>query len=136
MSHTIDNDELDLGHACVPIVTICMLSGIERLIVLTAQEYIAVRLYRFKVPRFVDDPKTEDTGQGEPPLVDMGAYEFQSGRCVADLDDDGQVGFDDLVRLLDAWGACAGDCRADLDGDGVVGFNDLTVLLAAWGPCE
>jgi hypothetical protein len=30
-------------------------------------------------PRFVDDPDTADIGQGEPPLVDMGAYEFQPG---------------------------------------------------------
>ncbi len=28
-------------------------------------------------PRFVDDPDTPDTGRGEPPIVDMGAYEFQ-----------------------------------------------------------
>ncbi len=29
-------------------------------------------------PRFVDDPDTTDTGYGDPPVVDMGAYEFQS----------------------------------------------------------
>jgi hypothetical protein len=28
-------------------------------------------------PRFVDDPNTPDTGNGEPPIVDMGAYEYQ-----------------------------------------------------------
>jgi hypothetical protein len=28
-------------------------------------------------PRFVDDPDTDDTGNGMPPIVDMGAYEFQ-----------------------------------------------------------
>ncbi|MCH8053115.1 MAG: right-handed parallel beta-helix repeat-containing protein [Planctomycetes bacterium] len=28
-------------------------------------------------PRFVDDPDTDDTGFGKPPIVDMGAYEFQ-----------------------------------------------------------
>ena len=27
-------------------------------------------------PRFVDDPNTADTGNGTPPVVDMGAYEF------------------------------------------------------------
>lgn len=30
--------------------------------------------------RFVDDPCVADTGNGDPPLVDMGAYEFQAGR--------------------------------------------------------
>ena len=29
-------------------------------------------------PRFVDDPNTLDTGNGMPPIVDMGAYEFQT----------------------------------------------------------
>jgi parallel beta-helix repeat protein len=28
-------------------------------------------------PRFVDDPATLDTGRGTPPIVDMGAFEFQ-----------------------------------------------------------
>ncbi|UCG58894.1 MAG: PASTA domain-containing protein, partial [Phycisphaerales bacterium] len=28
-------------------------------------------------PRFVDDPATPDTGPGTPPIVDIGAYEFQ-----------------------------------------------------------
>ncbi len=28
-------------------------------------------------PRFLDDPSTEDTGVGDPPIVDRGAYEFQ-----------------------------------------------------------
>ena len=28
-------------------------------------------------PRFVDDPSTPDTGNGAPPVVDMGAYEYQ-----------------------------------------------------------
>lgn len=28
-------------------------------------------------PRFVDDPNRSDTGNGTPPIVDMGAYEFQ-----------------------------------------------------------
>jgi tetratricopeptide (TPR) repeat protein len=28
-------------------------------------------------PRFVDDASTPDTGQGDPPIVDVGAYEYQ-----------------------------------------------------------
>ena len=32
-------------------------------------------------PRFVDDPDTPDTGKGDPPIVDMGTYEFQVGGC-------------------------------------------------------
>jgi hypothetical protein len=33
-------------------------------------------------PRFVDDADTPDTGNGEPPIVDIGAYEFQDGPAV------------------------------------------------------
>lgn len=50
---------------------------------------------------------------------------------LGDLDGDGLVGFDDLVRLLDAWGRT--HASADLDGDGDVGFGDLLVLLGGWG---
>ncbi|MFQ5491706.1 MAG: hypothetical protein ACE5GE_13390, partial [Phycisphaerae bacterium] len=33
-------------------------------------------------PRFIDDPITDpDTGNGTPPIVDMGAHEFQSTDC-------------------------------------------------------
>ena len=32
---------------------------------------------RSGAPRFVDDPDTPDTGNGTPPIVDMGAYEKQ-----------------------------------------------------------
>jgi hypothetical protein len=55
-------------------------------------------------------------------------------RCPEDLDEDGVVGFLDLLITLGSWGACA-DCPADLDGDGGVAFPDLLTLLAAWGPC-
>ena len=54
--------------------------------------------------------------------------------CVADLDEDGQVGFTDLSTLLGVWGCPA--C-IDLDGDGgPTGFGDLTTLLGAWGDCQ
>ena len=42
-------------------------------------------------PRFVDDPFTDDTGIDTPPIVDIGAYEFQegwpSGACIIFVDD-------------------------------------------------
>ena len=80
--------------------------------------------------RFINDPCTEDTGQGDPPVVDMGAYEFQPP-CPCDLDCDGNVGTADLLFLLGAWGTGAGD----VDGDGDTDTADLLALLAAWGEC-
>jgi hypothetical protein len=83
-------------------------------------------------PRFVDDPDTVDTGYGDPPLVDMGAYEFQA--CPWDLNGNGYVWIIDLLLLLCSWGPCDG-CPADFDGDGVVDVMDLLDLLCHWGPC-
>jgi len=82
-------------------------------------------------PRFVDDPDTEDTGYGEPPIVDMGAYEYQPPSCPADFDGDGDVDTADLLYLLGAWGTPDGD----VDGDGDTDTSDLLALLAAWGQC-
>ena len=79
--------------------------------------------------RFVDDPATDDTGSGTPPIVDMGAYEFQA--CPADFDHDDDVDTADLLHLLGAWGTPAGD--TDYDGD--TDTADLLILLGTWGNC-
>lgn len=82
--------------------------------------------------RFVDDPYSPDGGNGDPPIVDMGAYEFQ-GACPWDCGDgDGEVGIIDFLALLAQWGRTGTPC--DFDGTGV-GINSFLDLLAAWGPC-
>jgi len=85
--------------------------------------------------RFVDDPATPDTGNGEPPIVDMGAYEFQV--CAGDITGDGDTDQVDLAILLALWGQCESDPdydpAADLDGDGCINHPDLGILLADWG---
>ena len=86
------------------------------------------------LPRFVDDPGTEDTGSGKPPIVDMGAFELQGIDCPADLDGNGIVGVGDLLAVLSAWGPCQA-CPEDINGDGVVGVADLLAVLSAWGQC-
>ena len=85
-------------------------------------------------PRFVDDPDTIDSGNGGPPVVDMGAYEFQGGStCPWDCESapQGTVGINDFLDLLAQWGT-PGSC--DFDGAGV-GINDFLALLSNWGPC-
>ncbi len=95
-------------------------------------------------PRFIDDPLTSDTGAGECPVVDMGAYEYQDGStgccgdCPTDVDGSGNTGASDLAVLLGSWGPCApGDaCEClDSDGNGIIGAADLAQLLGTWGPC-
>ncbi len=84
-------------------------------------------------PRFVDDPDTIDSGNGDPPIVDMGAYEFQGTSCLWDCQSlpDGGVGISDFLALLSQWG---NPTPCDFDGGGV-GINDFLDLLANWGPC-
>ena len=82
--------------------------------------------------RFVNDPNTKDTGIGDPPIVDMGAYEFQGIDCPWDLNDSGSVDTSDLLALFAQWGT---DGPADFDGSGSVDTSDLLILFANWGSC-
>lgn len=55
--------------------------------------------------------------------------------CQGDLDNDADVGFDDLITLLTFWGPCQAECSGDLNNDGTIGFGDLVKLISSWGPC-
>ncbi len=61
---------------------------------------------------------------------------FQYGEdfclCLWNLNGDCQVGINDLLILLAAWGDDS--CYLVLE-DGTVGIDDLMALLANWGPC-
>ena len=58
-----------------------------------------------------------------------------SASCIWDIAGfDGEVGINDFLALLAAWGPNPGH-PADFDGDDVVGINDFLELLAHWGPC-
>lgn len=89
--------------------------------------------------RFVDDPATEDTGVGAPPIVDMGALEFQPevGGCPEDVDGNSTVNVGDLLAVISSWGPCGDpqNCPADITGDGAVNVQDLLAVISAWGPC-
>jgi hypothetical protein len=54
--------------------------------------------------------------------------------CPWDLGGDGNVGINDFLALLGAWGPNPGH-PADFDGDDVVGILDFLALLGSWGPC-
>ncbi len=86
-------------------------------------------------PRFIDDPATTDTGNGAPPIVDMGAYEFQLP-CPTDINGDGVTNVLDLIDLLLCFGLpdtppC--DSGQDINDDGTVNVLDLIDLLLAFG---
>lgn len=92
----------------------------------------------FGEDRFYDDPESEDTGKGAPP-IDMGAVEYQGAPpvppCDEDISGDGEVGFADIIAVLGSFGPCDG-CVEDIDGDGDVGFGDILRILGAFGPCQ
>lgn len=51
----------------------------------------------------------------------------------ADITADGIVNVDDLLALINAWGACQTPCPADVDGNGTVNVDDLLALINNWG---
>ena len=52
--------------------------------------------------------------------------------CPADLNGDGNVSVNDVLRIISNWG---GEGREDLDGNSVVNVTDLLSLFDSWGAC-
>jgi hypothetical protein len=91
-------------------------------------------------PRRANDAGVEpDSGNGTPPIVDMGAYEYACNECQLDANGDGNIGAQDLAQLLGCWGPNVpgnGICFCvDANGDGDIDAGDLAALLGAWGSC-
>ena len=54
--------------------------------------------------------------------------------CPSDVDQNGSVGFADVLSLLGDWGC--GTCPdSDVDNSGSVDFSDLLAVIANWGDC-
>ena len=73
-----------------------------------------------------------DSASQRPRLVIT--FDPPAKECPEDIDDSGDVGFSDLLAVLNAWGPCP-SCPEDIDGDETVGFSDLISILNSWGPC-
>ncbi len=64
--------------------------------------------------RFMDANDVNDTGNGAPPVVDMGAYEYGTGKCgdqlhpypPVDYNFDCEVDFKDMAYFLNYWLVC------------------------------
>lgn len=81
--------------------------------------------------RFVDDPDTADTGSGEAPIVDMGAYELQiAPPCRADMNGDMVLDFFDVQTFLNFY--AANDLSADFNNDGALDFFDVQTFLGEY----
>jgi hypothetical protein len=81
--------------------------------------------------RFADDQATPDSGAGDAPIVDMGAFELQgAGRCIADFNGDSMVDHFDYRDFVQAFED--GDVRSDIDGDGSIDFFDYMDFVDAF----
>ncbi|MFQ5422479.1 MAG: dockerin type I domain-containing protein [Phycisphaerae bacterium] len=85
--------------------------------------------------RFFDEPATPDSGNGGPPVVDMGTYEFGAGvPVIGDVDCDGIVNMSDAQALVDVLlGTDIHPCHvaaADMNGDGLMDGNDIQDLVS------
>ena len=78
-------------------------------------------------PRFVDTPEIPDTGNGMPPIVDMGAYEFANDPPVA-LDDSYTTN-EDTPLTVAAPGVLEND--SDPDGDPLTAVLDSSPFTGA-----
>lgn len=87
-------------------------------------------------PRRRDDPATPDTGAGAPPIVDMGAYEFQVPPCYANCD--GSISapilnVNDFICFLNRF--AAGDSYANCDASTIVptlNVNDFVCFMNSY----
>ena len=83
--------------------------------------------------RFFDDTGTPDSGLGNPPIVDMGAYEFMGTSTLDDEDDDGVPDSNDNCPgtipgvEVDRFG-CPPIIPGDLDRDGDVDQSDFGLM--------
>jgi hypothetical protein len=71
-------------------------------------------------PRFVDDPATADTGNGTPPIVDMGAFEFGTdcnGNGIPDACEAQDCNWNGVPDDCDISGAMSADCNGNGEPD-------------------
>ncbi len=98
--------------------------------------------------RRMDDPNASDTGRGDCPIVDMGAFEVQSEggcclrsprwQCDGDVDGDGQVNPVDSGLVQASFGSTDETdlCRYDVDCDGQINPVDSGIVQSLFGTCE
>lgn len=88
----------------------------------------------------IDQHATADSGNGTPPVVDMGVYEY--GSCLAvrgDLEgNDCDVDFADYAIFTPAWSTKPGDthwnpnCDISIPADKSIDWKDLAVMACNW----
>ena len=83
--------------------------------------------------RFVDDPKTADTGNGGAPLVDIGAFEFPIEILLGDVNLDGAANLLDVDPFIDRVSSSTFQPEADTNQDGSVNLLDVEPFIGILG---
>jgi hypothetical protein len=56
--------------------------------------------------------------------------------CFTDINDNGVTDVDDLLMVIDGWGACVNPpCHSDLDSNDQTNVDDLLHVINKWGNC-
>lgn len=83
-------------------------------------------------PRFIDDPVTTDSGVGAPPIVDMGAYEFQSDDCNHnDVPDAFDIAAGTSIDCIANSNGIPDECEPDCNANGVADGCDIAGATSA-----
>ena len=81
----------------------------------------------------------EDAGSGSVVEAAIDGVQLAKIECVdenpcpGDMDGSGDVGVDDVLAVLGAYGS--NDPSGDVNGDGTVNVDDILAVVAAFGPC-
>ncbi len=83
-------------------------------------------------------PSWIESGGTTQGVADIGRYcqlNFPEATCPGDANEpfDGIVNTNDLLAVLDNWGAAGG--IGDANNDGLVSYQDLLLVIAGWGMC-
>ena len=79
-----------------------------------------------------------DSGFSQDSNNDGIPYECQPTCALADATGNGVIDVDDLLTVINSWGACdppPSECNGDVTGNGVVDVDDLLMVVNNWGPC-
>ena len=91
-------------------------------------------------PNLDSIPETDLTGAPRPWSRMVGAVEHTTGsgfnQCLADLNEDTTVDYQDLILLISRWGVTDTFDPADWDADGFIGLPELMIMLSDWGACS
>ncbi len=88
----------------------------------------------FRIRFIAQDLGQESRVEAAVDNIEILSVDCSEQPCPGDLDGDGQIGTNEILAVLDAWGQCD-ECPADITGDGVVNVNDLLYMVGAFGPC-